>query len=239
MALQILAVIPARGGSKGLPRKNLRLLAGRPMLSFTIRAAQKSRLDRVILSTDSEEIAEIGRQCGADVPFIRPAELARDQSSSLSVVMHALEWMADHENYHPDAVALLQPTSPLRTSEHIDKAIELLEKSGAKSVIGVSAVEEAHPFFMFHKGEDERLNYIMEANPRPMRRQDLPPIYRINGALYITRREYFNDLPDGSPVFDGSNLVGLEMGHVSSLDINTYIDFQHAETMLLERENNK
>lgn len=236
MGLSTLAVIPARGGSKGLPRKNLRELAGRPMLSFTLEAARRSRLERVLLSTDSEEIAAVGRAWGAEVPFLRPAELARDDSSSLSVLLHALHWVREHDGFHPEAVALLQPTSPLRTAEHIDEGLEILAGSGARSVIGIAPVEEIHPYYMFTLAPDFRLRYLVDAHPRPMRRQDLPPVYRINGALYLTRSDYY-DLPldPGDPVYDATDLVGLPMDHVASLDINTLLDLQRAEALLSQR----
>ncbi|MBE7560119.1 acylneuraminate cytidylyltransferase family protein [bacterium] len=236
MTPSTLAVIPARGGSKGLPRKNLRQLAGRPLLSFTIEAAKNSRLDRVILSTDSEEIADIGRKYGAEVPFMRPAELARDQSSSLSVLLHALHWVRKHDRFFPDVVALLQPTSPLRTAEHINEGLDILSATGARSVIGISPVEEIHPYYMFTLAADFRLRYIMDVHPRPMRRQDLPPVYRINGALYLTRSDYY-DLPlePDAPVYDATHLVGLPMDAVSSIDINTLVDLEQAEALLRQR----
>ena len=232
MALSTLAIIPARGGSKGLPRKNLLELAGRPLLSFTIEAALGSRVDRVVLSTDSEEIAEVGRRCGAEVPFVRPAELARDQSSSLAVLLHALHWMREREGFSPDVVAFLQPTSPLRTAAHIDAGLDLLDSTGARSVLGVTPVEEVHPYYMFTMDERGALDYILDVHPRPMRRQDLPPVYRINGALYLTRQEYYDDLPPEASVYDPASLVGLPMDHVASLDINTLVDFQRAEALL-------
>ncbi len=236
MALTTLAIIPARGGSKGLPRKNLRQLSGRPMLSFTIEAALRSRLDRVLLSTDSEEIAAVGRACGAEVPFLRPPELSQDQSTSLAVLLHALDWVRRHEHFKPDVVALLQPTSPLRTAEHIDEGLDILEATGARSVIGIAPVEEVHPYYMFTLEPDFRLKYIMDVHPRPMRRQDLPPVYRINGALYLTRSSYYDEAlaPDAS-VYDPESLVGLPMDPVASVDINTLVDLQRAESLLAER----
>ncbi len=135
--IEVLGLIPARGGSKGVPRKNLRLLCGKPLLQYTAEAALAARrLSRVILSTDDEEIAAIGRRCGLEVPFLRPAELAADDSSTLPVVQHAVRWMESHMARF-EAICLLQPTTPLRRAEDIDACIVLLEQSGADSVVTV------------------------------------------------------------------------------------------------------
>ena len=151
----MLGLIPARGGSKGIPRKNARLLAGRPLLDYTAEAALKARrLSRVILSTEDPEIAEIGRRCGLDVPFLRPPELARDDTPTLPVVQHALRWLEERGERF-SAVCLLQPTSPLRTAEHIDACIELLEKDGADAVVTVLRVPPEHnPHWVFVRDGD-------------------------------------------------------------------------------------
>ena len=141
----VLGLIPARGGSKGIPRKNIAILAGQPLLAYTCAVALGSRvLNRVVLSTDDAEIAEVGRQCGVEVPFLRPATLAQDGTPSIEVARHAVEYFRDNEHWTPDVVVLLQPTSPLRTSRHIDEAVDLMKESDADTV--VSVVEVPHRF---------------------------------------------------------------------------------------------
>jgi len=133
--VSVLGVITARGGSKGIPGKNLKLLGGRPLIAYTIDAARQSgALDRLILSTDDPAIAEVGRSMGCEVPFIRPADLALDQTPHLPVMQHAVEWLAANDGYRPDLVLILQPTSPLRRAEHVREAVSLAQTSGADSV---------------------------------------------------------------------------------------------------------
>lgn len=233
--MKSLGIIPARGGSKGLPRKNVRMLGGKPLIAHTIQAALASRLDRVILSTDDAEIAEVGRKWGIEVPFMRPPELAADDTPSLAVLLHALHFLEEHERFLPDAAVFLQPTAPFRTAQHIDEALELFTNSDATSVLGVTAVCEVHPYFMFEVDPDRKLRPFLRIKDRPLRRQDLPVYYRINGALYITRRAYFRDLPHHAPVFDFDDSIAYVMDSVSSIDINDYLDFQRAELLLQEK----
>ncbi len=233
--MKVLGIIPARGGSKGLPRKNIRILGGKPLIVHTIEAALQSRLDRVVLSTDDEEIAEAGRLAGVDVPFIRPAELAADNTSSLAVLLHALHFMEDKQSYFPEAVAFLQPTSPFRNAHHINEALERLADSEATSAIGVTEVRDVHPYFMFEVNDDFHLRPFIRIKSRPLRRQDLPVYYRINGSMYISRRDYFRDISPDAPVFDFDASVACIMDSVSSVDINDYLDFQRAELLLSEK----
>lgn len=233
--MKTLGIIPARGGSKGLPRKNLRILGGKPLIAHTIEAALASHLDRVILSTDDEEIAEVGRQWGVEVPFTRPAELAADDTPSLAVLLHALHFLEEREHFLPDAVVFLQPTAPFRTAEHIDEALQLFEESDATSVLAVTPVCEVHPYFMFELGQSGKLRPFIEIKDRPLRRQDLPVFYRINGGLYVTRREHFRDISPQAPIFDFEDSIAYIMDGVSSVDINDYLDFQRAELLLREK----
>jgi len=186
----VLGIVPARGGSKGIPRKNVALLAGKPLLAYTAEAALRAeRLSRVVLSTEDDAIAEIGRRLGLDVPFLRDAALARDDTPGLPVIQDVVRRLeADGDVY--DAVFTLQPTSPLRRAEDIDGPIGLLERTGADSVISFVSVGEKHP---------ARMKYIDEAgrvvNPpfaekfEGQRRQELPPIFLREGSVYLTRRE--------------------------------------------------
>src|ERR1700730_1555845 len=149
----ILGVIPARGGSKAIPRKNLAVLANRPLIAWTVEVAIASdSLDRLVISTDDPEIAEIGKKLGAEVPFLRPTELATDTSTSMEVVLHAIQWFDENENYRPDYVLLLQPTSPLRTVTDIRKSIELLLAKRGDSVVSVC---ETHQHLLWTKGVNE------------------------------------------------------------------------------------
>ena len=187
----ILGLITARGGSKGLPRKNILPLAGKPLIAWTLEAARRSRrVDRVVVSTDDQEIASVSRQWGAEVPFIRPAELARDESGHMDVVIHAVDWLAREQHYCPDYVLLLQPTSPLRSTEDIDAAVDLILARGADSLIGICEVQQ-HPYLVRKITEEGRLADFMADVPPPgsteRRRQNWPPAYVENGAIYLTR----------------------------------------------------
>ena len=226
-----LAIIPARGGSKGLPRKNVRMLGNMPLIAYTIRAAVQSRVERVIVSTDDPEIAEVSRQYGAEVPFVRPAEYSSDTATSLAVLQHALSYM-EGTGMKVDHVVFLQPTSPFRNSTHLDEALARYFQVGATSLIGVTDVQEFHPYFMFTINHESVLRPLFDLENRPLRRQDLPSFYRINGAIYITKRDYYNNLSDGSAIFDWSSLAAYPMDAPSSVDINDYLDFQKAELML-------
>ena len=229
-----LAIIPARGGSKGLPRKNVRLLGTMPLIAYTIRAATQSRVERVIVSTDDPEIAEISLKYGAEAPFMRPPEYSSDTATSLSVLQHALSFM-EGAGMTVDHVIFLQPTSPFRNAVHLDEALERYFAVGATSLIGVTDVQEFHPYFMFTINHEGVLRPLFDLEKRPLRRQDLPSFYRINGAVYISKREYYNNLPEGAAIFDWSSLAAYPMDAPSSVDINDYLDFQKAE-LLLQKE---
>lgn len=185
--MTIIALITARGGSKGLPGKNLLPLAGKPLLAWTIEAALHSpRLDEVILSTDDAEIARVGREWGAAVPFMRPSHLAQDQSDHLSVVEHALGWLQARDGRLPNYLLLLQPTSPLRTAEDIEAAIQTALQHDAKAVVSVCEAAH-HPYLTKRIAEDGTLVNFIEADLPYLRRQDLPPAYALNGAIYLNR----------------------------------------------------
>ena len=145
---RVLAVITARGGSKGLPQKNIRPLAGKPLIAYTIDTASQARLlDRTVVSTDDQQIAEIARQHGAETPFLRPPQLATDDISVYPALAHAVQWLEEHEDYHPDYVMLLQPTSPLRTVEDIDNSIMIALEKDADGVVSLCEAKH-HPYWM-------------------------------------------------------------------------------------------
>jgi CMP-N,N'-diacetyllegionaminic acid synthase len=227
--MRVLGLIPARGGSKGVPRKNIRLLCGKPLLEYTAQAALAARrLSRVILSTDDEEIAGIGRQCGLDVPFLRPADLARDDTPTLPVVRHALGWIQNSgESY--DAVCLLQPTSPLRSPEDIDGCIDLLERTDADAVVTVLTVPAEHnPHWVYFQRKDGLLQLSTgESNPIS-RRQDLPPAFHREGSVYVVRWEV---VMEGDSLY-GKRLAGYPVDPGRSVNIDSPEDWANAERLI-------
>ena len=230
--MTILAVIPARGGSKGVPRKNIRLLGGKPLLQYTAEAALAAkRLTKIILTTDDEEIAEAGRRCGLAVPFLRPPELARDDTPTLPVVQHAVRWLEERGERF-DAVCLLQPTNPLRSARVIDACIELLESSGADAVVSVLPVpDKFNPHWVYFRGDDGALRLSTgETTPIP-RRQLLPPAFHREGSVYVTRRD---TLMERDSLF-GQKVVGFAMKPEESVNIDTPEDWERAERMLAAR----
>jgi CMP-N,N'-diacetyllegionaminic acid synthase len=232
--LKVLGIITARGGSKGVPGKNLKLLAGRPLLAFTVDAARACpALDRVILSTEDQAIADAGRAFGVEVPFVRPAELSRDDTPHLPVIQHAAEWMRTQLGYRPDAVMVLQPTSPLRTAADISAAIALLESSGADSVVSVSAVPaHAHPSRTLRVDASGAAVLFATGEPvrkRVNRRQDLPEAWVMNGAIYACRTAVL-DGPD--PSLYGDRVVAYRMPHERSVSIDDMNDWAEAERAL-------
>jgi CMP-N-acetylneuraminic acid synthetase len=188
MKYKIIAIIPARGGSKGLPRKNIKPLLGEPLLAWTIEQAKSSKyIDKVIVSTEDNEIAEISRKYSAEVPFLRPKELARDDSPTSEAIIHALNWFEERGEYF-DIVVLLEPTSPLRAVEDIDKCVEILiSNTKAKAIVSVAKLESSHPEFNvvineggFIRKPDGTTNF------KVLRRQDLKDIYFFEGSIYIS-----------------------------------------------------
>jgi CMP-N-acetylneuraminic acid synthetase len=200
--MQVLGVITARGGSKGIPKKNIALLMGRPLLAYTADAALAAcRLTRVVLSTDDPEIAEAGRRCGIEVPFLRPAELARDSTPSIPVMQDVVRRL-ESEGARYDATFLLQPTNPLRTADDIDGAVDLLERTGADSVISFVDAGERHPARMKSIDASGRVIDPPFAEPfEGMPRQQLPKLYLRDGSVYLTRRDV---------LMDGNSLKGVD-----------------------------
>jgi len=221
--------VPARGGSRGIPRKNVRPLGGRPLLAYTADAALAARrLDRVVLSTEEEEIAEIGRRCGLDAPFLRPAELARDDTPTLPVVQHVLgELERRGERY--DAVCLLQPTHPFRRAEDIDACVEKLEREKADCVMTTLAIPPEHnPHWAYVPCADGCLHLATgELAPIP-RRQDLPPAFFREGSVYVTRRDVV--MEQGS--LYGRLILGLPVDPERSVNLDTPRDWARAEELL-------
>lgn len=228
----MLGLIPARGGSKGIPRKNLASLAGRPLLAYTCEAALASAaLDRVLLSTDDEEIAAVGRAHGVDVPFLRPAELARDDTPSVDVVLHALDWLREHESVEPKIVVLLQPTSPLRPAEHIDHSVALLRESSADAVVTVVEIPHSfHPVSALTMDEDGMLTpYIAGEGTRLLRSEDKPAVWARNGPGVCASR--VAAVRRNQSLY-GNHTIGLPVGRLESLDVDDPDDLVLCEALL-------
>lgn len=219
----VVAVITARGSSKGLPGKNIRPIQGRPLLSWTIEAALAAVcVDRVVLSTDDPEIAAVGKAAGADVPFMRPAELASDTAGSVEVMEHALQACGAH-----DVALLLQPTSPLRHAGHIDAAFAQMQAACAPGCVSVVSAPNP-PWLMFSLHEGAQLKPFLQMPAGITRRQDFPTAYVLNGALYFVRSEVFAN----ERSFMGTGTIGYEMSSADSVDIDTLEDFELAERLL-------
>jgi len=222
---KICGLIPARGGSKGIPRKNIKVLAGKPLIAWTIEQALASgSLDSVVVTTDDEEIAEVARRYGAAVPFLRPPELARDDTPSLDPVLHAMDRLTDH-----DALVLLQPTSPLRTAGDIDGCVELALSRELDSVVSVCEPGK-HPMWMYRMDKEQHLSRLIEG-PEYTRRQDLPLVYAVNGALYFSDFAWLRR----TRKFVTADSVGYVMPAERSIDLDTPLDWRLAEAILEER----
>lgn len=223
----ILGLIPARGGSKELPRKNIRPLLGKPLIAWTIEQALASQyLDKVIVSTDEGEIAEISKQYGANVPFMRPKELATDEAKGIKVVFHALKWLEKHNEFY-DLIMLLQPTSPLRTTEDITNAIELLFIKNAQAIISV-CVTEHHPYWANMLPSNGCMKDFLRPEVVNKNRQDLPIFYRLNGAIYLAYCSYLKMQKE----FWGSKTYAYIMSRNTSIDIDDEFDLTFAEFIL-------
>lgn len=220
-----LAVIPARGGSKGVPRKNIKELAGKPLIAWTIEEAKKSKyITRLILSSDDKEIIQVAEQYGCEVPFVRPCELAKDTASGMEPVFHAI---AQCPGY--DYVILLQPTSPLRTVEDIDTAIEKLLEDNKGFCVSVVETSES-PYWMYKINKEKTIVPLITDETKTTRRQDLPSIYSLNGAIYIAE---INELLMKKS-FITNDTIAYIMSKEHSYDIDNMIDFVICETLIKE-----
>lgn len=225
--MNIMAIIPARGGSRGIPKKNIKILGEKPLIAYTIEAAKKSKyIDKVIVSTDSDEIAYISKKYGAEIPFIRPAELSKDETPGIDPILHAVDYMITHEKYIPDYVVCLQCTSPFRNHTHIDVALESVINSSEDSLVSVC---ESDTLSWMKKIVDNRLvNY--ESNEKIYaRRQDAPKAYKLNGAIYAIKKDV---LLENKSLVLNNRTIPFIMDNISSLDIDEPIDFEFAEFLI-------
>ena len=222
----IVGIIPARGGSKGIPKKNIKSLNGKPLICYTIEEALKSKyIDKLIVSTDDKGIAKISEICGAEV-LERPIEFALDDTPTIDVIFHAIDAMKD--DLVPDIIVLLQPTSPLRNGDDIDAALEMFMKTDCDSVISMCEVKHS-PYWCF-RYEDDKLNPLFGDEYLKMRRQDLPVVYRPNGAIFIS--SIANLYRNNS--FYCDKIVPYIMPPERSIDIDEEIDFKLAELLIQE-----
>lgn len=225
---QFLALIPARGGSKGIPRKNIRLVGNKPLIAWSIEAASESKLiSRTIVSTEDREIADIAQQYGAEVPCYRPDHLAEDTSDPIDAVIYTLDFLEQNEGYIPEYVVLLQPTSPMRTSDDINTAIRLTMKKNAGSVVSVGETK-SHPLLAKTITPEGFLKDFIPNTMNYSRRQEYPVVYSLNGAIYITRtsllrRERNFLIPD---------TYGFIMPEERSIDIDSPFDLFIADLIL-------
>lgn len=233
---KVLGIIPARGGSKSIPRKNIRTFCGKPLIAWKIEAAVKSGVfNRVIVSTDDTEIAEVARQYGAEVPFMRPAELAQDSTPTLPVIAHAIRSLGEKDGYRADAVVLLEPTSPGVRPFHLAEAAELFFECGSDSVVSVVETPPMyHPGWAFKLDNDRRATLFLggHVKTRIKRRQDLPKVYAPNGGIYVFKPELALAATD--PTLYGTDVRGYVMDDRYSMDIDTPEEWERAEVLMQE-----
>ena len=235
---EVLAIIPARGGSKSIPRKNIRNFAGYPLITYSIAAGKAAKnVTRLLVSTDDEEIASIAKDYGAEIPFLRPTELSKDDTPDLPVFQHALSWLEENEGYHPDILVQLRPTSPLRRTIHIDHAVQhLLEHPEADSVRTV-CVPFQNPYKMWRIGEDGFLHTLLTFDmPEPynLPRQALPDVYWQTGYVDAA----WTDTIQGKNSMTGDNILPLIIGAEEWIDIDLPDDWRRAERLLEDGEIN-
>lgn len=224
--MRLLALIPARGGSKGIPRKNIRPFCGKPLLQWSIDAALAAVcVDQVVVSTDDPEIAEVAKAGGAEVPFLRPLELATDTASGIAPVLHALDQLPEVSD-----VLLLQPTSPLRISADIEAIVALRQQAGRESAVSITPSAK-HPAWMYSLSDDQRLEPLLQVDGAHCRQQ-LPPAYVLNGALYLASRDFLLR----EQAFIANNTVGYVMPAERSVDIDTPLDWQWAEFLMEQQQ---
>jgi len=222
---KILAIIPARGGSKRLPHKNILKLKDKPLIAWSIESAKNSKyIDKLILSSDDKKIIDVAKKFGCEVPFVRPKELAQDETRSIDVVLHALKTLKESYDY----VILLQPTSPLRTTQDIDEAIELCFEKKATSIVGVCEMEHS-PLWANTLDETMSMENFLDEQYNNSRSQDLPTFYRINGAFYMSKVE---SVLKNETFFVKENIFAFLMSQEHSVDIDTKLDFVVAEAVL-------
>ena len=233
--MNVLGVVPARGGSKSIPRKNLAELDGRPLLGYIVGAARDARtLDRLVVSTEDEEIADVARGLGAEVPFRRPEALAGDEVSLIPVVQHAARAM-DELGFVSDVVVSIQATSPFLESGDIDAAVEKLLASGADAVASVEAIERQHPYWVKRLEDDRVLPFNETTDDSFLQRQDLPPAYIFDGGIFARRRRLLEEWT-GKDFCLGSDVRAIVLGGLKSLHIDDPIQLEMVRAVLKKEQ---
>ncbi|BCA94937.1 acylneuraminate cytidylyltransferase [Legionella antarctica] len=230
---KVLAIIPARGGSKGLPGKNIRPLNGMPLVAWPIQTALNSKyIDRVIVTTDDPEIAKIAQEYGAEVPFIRPAEFAKDTSPSSEAIIHAIQFCTETDGTY-DYTVLLEPTSPLTESSDVDRALETLVSSKGLAIVGTCKVEATHPVYCATIGEDSLLKPFNRDNfAKPIRRQDVDELFFFEGSLYISEVKKYLE----TQTFYHELTLPYVVPAWKALEIDTLLDFFKVEAVMKNKE---
>jgi CMP-N,N'-diacetyllegionaminic acid synthase len=223
--MSFLSIIPARGGSKSIPRKNLRIVAGKPLIVWSIEQARAAKLlDRVVVSTDDEEIANVARSAGAEVPFLRPADLATDTAPTEPVLLHALDWLEKNDDYRPEAVLLLQPTCPVRKAGTLDRALKLFDDRKADSLVGA---REIHPF-LWRGIESPEASYDFMNRPRRQEVAETDQLFEETGSIYITRTEFLRRT--GNRL--GGKIALFRMDGDESWDVDVEADLRVVDALL-------
>lgn len=231
--MKIAAIIPARGGSKGISQKNIKLLNGSPLISYSIKEAQNSDyITDIYVSTDDEDIARISKTYGAQVPYLRPEDLSTDSSPTIDSILHMTEWILSNAKVKPHYICVLQCTSPLTIASDINGLIKKLIESNMDGAVSICETE-VNPYWT-NVFKDDRLEYFIEEGKNITRRQDLPAIYRLNGAIYVVKTEVLLS----EKTLEPKNITGYLMTRENSIDIDTMQDFILAELLMKEREKN-
>ena len=236
--MEILAIIPARGGSKGIPYKNIKLLNGIPLIEYTTTSAIKSRyINRIVVSTDNSQIANLSINLGVEVPFLRPSYLATDDTPSLPVFINTLQELEKLDGYKPDIIIILQPTSPLRLTSHIDEALELYLTSNCDSLVSICDVpHNMNPFSVMNIDSHSMLKNFMDYDEKNNLRQKKPNFVARNGAaIYICN---YNCLMKKKSIY-GDSMIGYKMDRISSIDIDDNIDWEIASLFITKKMNNE
>jgi CMP-N,N'-diacetyllegionaminic acid synthase len=219
----ILAIIPARGGSKGIHQKNIRNLAGKPLIAWTIESAIESKyIDRTIISSDDDEIIKVAKKWGGDVPFVRPKQLAEDDTPGINVIIHAIEKVPNY-----DYIMMLQPTSPLRIVEDIDGCIEYCFENHSKTCVSVTEAE-SNPYWMYKLDKDNIMIPLLKPKKEFYQRQNLPKVYQLNGAVYIAEKNWLVKNKN----FITNETLGYIMPQKRSFDIDGEMDFKIIEMVI-------
>lgn len=222
----MIALIPARGGSKGVPHKNIRDLCGKPLIAYTIETALAAKtIDRVVITTEDPEIAEVARKYGAEVPFLRPAELAQDHSMAQDAYLHAADYLREHDNEDMSTFMVLLATVPFRTAEQIDDAVHVWEKEGAETLVSVKKVETPVTWLFKRDNRSRIVNAGFDAEHYSGNRQENNTYYVPNGAIYILNYA----LLKAKKTYFSNNTIGYLMSEEDSIDIDTIDDFEYAE----------